>query len=209
MNQRNLSEWTAGMFDGDGTIHSRVTTSESTNTGYRIDAACSLTNSYVAGLFDAEGTVSNVVAQRGNSAVNHHIDPRCRITQTENDSLIEQLKAFCKSIGVQPNVYHNEQKDNENYAPTFQFDITGKDDVRTFLKSLETDLVVKRKQAEIMLGDILPLLESNAHGTRRGFLRVMSRVDALNSLKGGTRGKYNLEYFEDLWGMEYDPSLYE
>lgn len=209
MTQRDLTEWTAGMFDGDGLVHPRVTTSESTNTGYRIDPACSVTNSYVAGLFDAEGTVSSVVAQRDNSAVDYHTDPRCRITHTENDPLIEKLKEFCDSVGVEPHVYHNRQVDNEKHADTFQFDITGKSDVRAFLEALKPNLVVKRQQAQIMLDEILPLLASNTHSTRRGFLRVMSWVDALNSYKGGTRGKYNLEYFEELWGIEYDPSRYD
>lgn len=209
MSQRHLSEWTAGMFDGDGTIQPRVTTSESTNTGYRIDPACSLTNSYVGGLFDAEGTVSGVVAQRDNSAVDHHPEPRCRITHTENDALLNRLEEYCEGVGVEPNVYHNTQQEGKGHAATFQLDVTGKRDVRAFLESIKSHLIVKQIQARIMLNDIIPLLSSNTHSTKRGFLRVMYHVDRLNSHKGGTRGKYNLEYFEDLWGMEYDPSRYE
>jgi hypothetical protein len=32
-----------------------------------------------------------------------------------------------------------------------------------------------------------------------------AHVDRFNSYKGGSRGKYTLAYFEDLWGMEYSP----
>jgi len=209
MNQSELTQWTAGMFDGDGSIQAKVALSKSTNTGYRLDAKCTLTNSYVAGLFDAEGVVSPVISKKNNSSVNHHIDSRCRITQHENDPLIEKLRAFCDELNVESHVYHQTYPDKENRSPTFQFDITGNHNVRQFLSQIQPYLVVKNQQSEIMTSEIIPRLMASEHSTRRGFLKVMHHIDQLNALKGGNRGKYNLEYFEDLWGMKHDPTMYD
>lgn len=202
--QQQLTEYCAGLFDGDGSISPGVRRDRSwPDHGYNVAPECTLTNRYVAGLFDAEGCVKPVVAQRDNSAVDYHIDPESRITNAD-ETLIGQLTEFADAIGVEYSVYHNENADS-NRDSTFQFDVRQVQNIRRFLENLKPYLVAKKQQANIMLDDILPLLAAGEHGRKRGFLKIMYHVDRLNSLKGGNRGKYNLEYFEDEWGMTYDP----
>lgn len=205
--QKHLAQYSAGLFDGDGSITTGVKKDDTwPDHGYNIQPECTITNRYVAGLFDAEGTVKPTVSQKDNSAINHHIEASSRITNSD-DALIQRLGDYCESIGVDYHVYHNKPK-TESRNPTFQFDVRGVENVKVFLQKLIPHLVAKREQAQIMVRDILPLLGSNEYTNRRGFLRAMYHIDRLNSMKGGKRGKYNLEYFEDLWGMEYDPSQY-
>jgi hypothetical protein len=200
--QQHLSEYCAGMFDGDGSINTNVSEVDYNDHNHRILTECTITNRYVAGLFDAEGCVKPTVSKKTNSAVDHHIDPQSRITNS-SDPLASKLSSFAEALDVPYSVYHHDG--DENRDPTFQFDVRSIDGVRKFLSALKPHLVAKRPQAEIMLNEILPRLDAGEHSNKRGFLGVMYHVDRLNELKGGNRGKYNLQYFEDLWGMEYEP----
>lgn len=200
--QSDLSKWGAGFFDGDGSILAEVSESSTSKVGYSITPKCSVTNSYVGGLFDAEGCVSCSIAPNERSAVSYHAKPKCQITQRENDPLLKKLENYLDSIDVDYSTYHREYDGNK--SDNFTIEIRKRESIKIFLGDLMEDIVVKETQSNIMLNDIIPLLESGEHGTRRGFLKVMRHVDRMNSLKGGVRGKYNLEYFEDKWGMKLD-----
>lgn len=200
MSQQHLTEWLSGFVDGDGSIRTMVSKSDSTQNGYRIDPSCVITNRYVAGIFDSDGGVSGVVSQKDNSAVNHYINPRCRVTQSVNTPLESKMKEWASNAGVEFTITHK-KVEKENYSDYIVFEVRGKQNVRTFLELIKPHLVVKKRQANIMLSEILPRLSAQKHTSRRGFLETMKWVDRLNSHKGGSRGKYSVEYFEDEWNM--------
>lgn len=56
-----------------------------------------------------------------------------------------------------------------------------------------------------MLEEIIPRLKCGFGSNRRQFLEIIAWRDVMDSTKGGVRGKYNLDYFEDLWGIELEP----
>lgn len=207
MNQSELAQWTAGMFDGDGSIRNGISHDETCKVDHSVTPSCSIASTYVAGIFDAEGSISAGVATKDSYSLGHETKTMCRINHRENNELLSRLSEFSDSIGIDYSVYHAE-KDGKR-GDVFEFKVQRREHVRQFLEELKPYLTVKRRQAEIMISDIIPLLDERAHSTRRGFLRLMYHVDRLNENKGGSRGKYTLEYFEDLWGMEYDPSRYE
>jgi hypothetical protein len=80
-----------------------------------------------------------------------------------------------------------------------------RDDVVKFLKIVLPFLIVKREQAKIFLRELIPLIEKyqiqgkHHKRSRSRFLKMMKIVDRINSLKGGCRGKYNANYFRELW----------
>lgn len=204
MSQKQLSEYCAGMFDGDGSINTNVAEVDYNDHNHRIVTNCTITNRYVAGLFDAEGCVKPSVSKKTNSAVNHYVESVSRITNS-NDELVNKLEQFADELDLNYTVYHNQNADDESRDSTFQFDVRGRESVERFLSALLPHLTVKRAQAEIMLNEILPRLENGLHSDKRGFLEVMYHIDRLNSLKGGNRGKYDVTYFEELWGIKFNP----
>ena len=200
LNQKELSEWSAGFFDGDGTL--RVGIGKDERTGdYRMQPNAKVHQAYVSGLFDAEGCIIPGMQTDGEYRTGHKIRPRVLIQQiqTENDPLAK-LIAHAESIDVDYNI-RTAYRDDRDYK-FFNFTVSNRDDLRRYLVDLTPHLTVKRKQAEIMASEVVPRINRGANKTKRDFLKTMFWVDKMNSLKGGNRGKYTREYFEDLWGME-------
>lgn len=200
--QKELAAWNAGFVDGDGCIANQIQTTDGANSNdFRTTPAVHITNSYHSGLLDAEGSLEMRIMDKGDS---YSLSPRCSIRQRQTDCpIVSKLTEFAESIDVEYSLTHREY-DGENSTDQFCFSIIGVNDVDKYLRSLEPHLVVKKEQAQIMLEDILPKLSRGEHKNRRGFLRVMKHVDRMNNLKGGQRGKYTLQYFEDLWGMSLE-----
>lgn len=202
--QSDLEQWAAGFFDGDGSIQPHISKASDHNAGYSITPTCRIKHTYVSGLFDAEGSVAVEIRKQETSRIDYTAFPRCGISQSgEHSPILERLKEFCGSINIEYSVQHYEY-DDDNKNSYFDFRIQHRDHVRQFLEVLKPYLVVKKEQANIMLTEILPMLSANKHHTKRGFLNVMRSVDKMNSLKGGTRGKYNYEYFSEKWNLSTD-----
>ena len=198
--QANLTEWTAGFFDGEGAVEGGVGVKESYSTGYSFHPMCRIKHSQVAGFFDAEGCIQAQIFSDNTSTVNYGVETKASLGHTTQEAGVEHaLVEFCQRIGIEPSLSYSEG--GENRQDYFSFRVQSKADVETFLRELYPHLIVKKPEAKIMLEEILPRLNRKEHSTKRGFLRVMKWVDRLNSHKGGKRGKYNLEYFEDKWGM--------
>lgn len=198
--QSKLTEWTAGFIDGDGSISQRVSVSDK-SIGYETHPRVQVSQSYVAGIFDAEGSVGLHPAENDNKSINYNIKPSCRLSQYQTYSGVrEKLSAFADSIDIDYSI-HEKDKSSANRRPAFGFEINSRSSVQKFLREVLPYLTVKREQALIMCEKIIPLLQSGTHNTRRGFLQVMYWKDRLDEGKGGNRGKYNLEYFEDKWDM--------
>ena len=199
--QAGLAAWNAGFMDGDGCISQAIMEKESGDCDYTTTPAVHITNNYHSGLFDAEGNIEmRVMNQDGDFGVS----PRCQIRQRITECpIVSKLTKFAESIGVDYSVNNRSYGDGES-QDQFAFAINGVNDVDCYLRELEPYLVVKKEQAQIMIEDIIPRLKRKDHHNRRGFLRLMRDVDRMNSMKGGNRGKYDLEYFEDLWEMSLD-----
>lgn len=201
LSQTDLSEWSAGFFDGDGTLRVTIGERETTPTNYHIQSNAKVHQAYVSGLFDAEGCIipgMQVDDEYGNG---HKIKPRVLIeqVQTEHDPLAK-LVAHAESIEVDYNV-QTAYRDDRDYK-YFNFVVSNRESLKRYLSDLTPHLTVKREQAEIMAQEIIPRIERGEHTSKRGFLKVMYWVDKMNELKGGNRGKYDLKYFEELWDME-------
>ena len=80
--------------------------------------------------------------------------------------------------------------------------VQGISNTRRLLTPLRNQFILKREQVDLLLDEILPRMERGVHHEKKGFLEVMHHVDRFNSYKGGSRGKYTLEYFQNLWEMD-------
>lgn len=200
--QSSLEEWTAGFFDGEGWITNSISVRDDYDVGATINPKCGIAHTYHAGFFEAEGTIRVHTTVNEGSEIGYAQSADCQIMHTKSDSpLLKHLKEYLESIGVD---YHVSWYDSdvENHAERFTVAVSNLEGVERYLDCLYPHLVLKQPQARVMLEDIIPLMKRGEHTNRRGFLKVMEHVDRMNEMKGGERGKYNLEYFEDLWGME-------
>lgn len=203
MNQSQLTKWVGGFFDGDGSVGVEIGSSDTYRIGYQTIPTARIEHSYLAGLFDADGTIRVNVQENSNTEGRYHCHPITTITNSENDRLVSLLDEYAESVGVDSHIRHV-NPENDDWANHFRWWVNGPDDVERFLRSIKDVSVVKRPQIEIALNNILPIIQNREHLNRRGFLRLMAWRDVMNAYKGGVRGKYSLEYFENLWGMELE-----
>lgn len=203
--QAQLNKWTAGFFDGDGSIVNGISDGgRGGANGITYNPRCELSNTYPAGFFDAEGTLLTTVKESNNYDVGSSFLIQAQTTQTgPKIPGLEKLKLYCEQVDANYTLRHKEKR-KENHADQWTITVSGVEAVEKFLSGLLPHLATKRPQAEIMLNDIIPLVKRKEHLNRRGFLRVMKHADKLNEFKGGKRGKYSLDYFEEKWGMELD-----
>jgi len=200
--QTNLAEWTAGFFDGDGSISAEVQKDEGTDVGYHLSPRCTVRGSFHGGFVDAEGSISAKVRENDNCQTGYSLGPVVAVKHSQTSTpLVEKLCEFPESVGVEYTV-HKQEMDKEAHADQFVFKITGITNVMHYLRELYPHLVLKKPQAELMVEEILPRMSVGKHTNKRGFLQTMEYIDEMNSMKGGLRGKYNVEYFEDMWGLE-------
>jgi len=200
--QRQLAQWTAGFADADGMFMATIGRNPRKDIEYSMSPSFRVNHTYVGGFMDGDGFICATV-QESSKQGNYNMVPIAGAEHKKNDALLKRLMEFCDSIGVDPNV-RDVKRERENLRDQFRFEVCGVEPVETFINAIRPHLVVKRAQAEIMVDDILPIMKRGEHNSRRGFLKMMKHVDRMNSHKGGNRGKYNLEYFEDLWGMTLD-----
>lgn len=204
MNQALLTEWVGGFFDGEGNVNVSVAPWERMNVGYHSQIAARIGHGYVAGLVDGEGTIGVGIAQSEDQRIGYSPKPAARVKMVENDPLVSRLMEYADQIGFEPNIVRHKEPQEDHHNPSFVWGVSGIDDVEIFLSSIRDTVVVKRREIEVILNEIIPLMRRGEHLNRRGFLRLMAWRDVANSHKGGNRGKYSLEYFESLWGMSLE-----
>jgi len=199
--------WLSGFFDSDGTIHLKVQKKENS---YYINPAMKITQrgpEYIAGMVDGDGEISSLISQVDDHKMDYRIQPHFKVVQTGN-SMWNVMKVL-ESFSERNNISYSTREikhGNDDWNDGFSFTITEVESSIKFLNSINDYLVVKRKQANIMLNEILPRMKQEVHKNKQGFLEIMHWRDVMNSYKGGQRGKYNLEYFEDEWNIEIDGS---
>lgn len=120
----------------------------------------------------------------------------------DKDRLLDRLSAYADSIGVDYSTTN--YSGDGNRADTFVWRVTNINDVERFCESIRNDVVVKKPEVEILLDEIIPLFRAGENKNRRGFLKIVAWRDVMDLNKGGERGKFNLEYFEELWDMRLE-----
>ena len=189
-----LAKWMAGFFDGEGMVRVKIIKRKRQRTGYEMTVRAEIEQKYVAGIFDAEGSIQTSISPSEYGDVSYNVGTRADIGLGEfPDTLQEVISEYCNTVNVDENYY------DKNGGDMIRMMITGRDDVYRFLEGIQPYSIIKQPQIEIMLNSIIPMMEEGMHLNKKGFLEMMEKVDEMNSYKGGNRGKYTLEYFEDEW----------
>jgi len=154
---------------------------------------------YVDGAFDWAGELHVSVQKRESYKIGYSLAFQAKLQKTDKRA-VGLVDDFCEQIGVTPNLNINERESTDIYVLA----ITQREDSETFLEAVFPFLVVRHEQAEILLEDIFPKVAEKEHTTKRGFLDIMYHVDEFKeagSQRGSGRRKYDLDYFQDEWGM--------
>lgn len=204
MENSTLEDWFAGFFDGDGSVTVGVKELPRLTTGYKIREELVIRHNYIGGLFDAEGEVKCDIQKNSNGrGQDFYFTPAVRLAQAgSEDRLTRLLEEFCDSLGV--NCHIRNEKSRNGWQDTVRWSVSNRDGVETVLKTIRDRTIVKRKQIDIMLDEIIPRLRERKHTNKRGFLEVMAWKDIMDGYKSGSRGRYNLRYFEREWDMKLD-----
>jgi exonuclease VII small subunit len=203
-----FTDWLAGFFDGEGCVRVDISKDgriESKNKSYihsyQLTPMVSIQHTQVAGVFDAEGWVGVSIVERPDRGIGYRAEPSAMIDQTGSGGrLVGALEEWCHANNIKSSTYVNEMDGNRH--DQFSLRIRNPTEVRSFLEAIESKLIVKYEQAQIMLDEILPIFEEGRHNTKRGLLEVVEAKEKMDSYKGGNRGKYTMEYFEDIWDVD-------
>ena len=171
---------------------------------------------YMAGYFDGEGCMLLGVHRdkrpdktKGSLIDGWAITPILSI-QSYDYEVMESMRAFCELRGFGARKILNITKQLRPHQTKIakRFDIAGWSKIRYICLELIPHCIAKRRQLELFLElyDItqcLPPVGYNNHHkwTKELFVIAMSKVDEINSLKSRKRGKYNANYFRELWGL--------
>jgi len=200
--QASIAAYTAGFFDGEGYVSYVTSSDNSCKTGHRIapKLGVGMVRHQMAGLFDAEGSITGCVQNSGGCSVNHIFNPGVELKQVREKTLLRHIfDQYAEIAEFSYRIYERSQRDGEQ--PTEHAAVRSADDIEAFLRPLIPLLYEKRRQALIMVDEILPRYRDGVHLTKRGFLEMMEWKEKLDEAKPMDKAdrKYTVEYFEDLW----------
>ena len=204
--QAQLTAYMSGYFEGEGCVKADVSSSGSYSNGFEYDPRVEVQTAQVAGVFDAEGSVQHKVGTESSKRLNYEQIPEIRCIQNQNGTILEELfQDYCDTFGIKVSLYKRAARD-EVRNPTVAARIRSPENIRKFLSPLLPLLREKRRQAVIMLREILPRYEEGKHLTKEGFIELMRWKRELDREKpmGDEDRKYTVGYFEDLWGGEIE-----
>jgi hypothetical protein len=205
LGQTQITAYTGGYFDGEGNIDLSVRTSPNGANNYdflprvRVGTA----RAQMAGLFDAEGCIK-LTPEMSNGGMSHRLRPEAEMSQAQGKTLLEAIfDEYCNIFDIEYSVTGYTPKD-ENHSRTVTAAIYTCENIRKFLTPLLPLLYEKRRQAVIMLREILPRYEDGVHHSKEGFIEMMKWKRELDREKPMSQGdrKYTVEYFEQMWGDE-------
>jgi hypothetical protein len=164
---------------------------------------------YTAGFFDGEGCVSLNASAQNDCYVDHALEPCLRVALvkhqtvvhgTEKPLLQHLIGRYSEVAGFSYSRWEYEAR-HDDHRGTEKVHITSAGDIEGFLRPLIPLLYEKRRQALIMVDEILPRYRDGVHHTKRGFVEMMEWKERLDEGKPMDKDdrKYTVEYFEDLW----------
>jgi hypothetical protein len=200
--QASIAAYTAGFFDGEGSVSCLIASSNTCKTGYDTEPrlGVEMVRHQMAGLFDAEGYITSNVQKSSTCRVNHFFRPHVQLKQVREKTLLRHIfDQYAEIAEFSYNIYPGSERDGAQ--PTEHASVGSADDIEGFLRPLIPLLYEKRRQALIMVDEILPRYRDGVHCTKRGFVEMMEWKEKLDEAKPMDKEdrKYTVEYFEDLW----------
>jgi hypothetical protein len=207
--QAAITAYTAGFFDGEGSITASACrhSEDARNDGYSMNKEVSikLVKHQISGLFDAEGHIIASVHAQG-SRGGHRLSPEIGLKQASEKTILDAIISRYSNIaGFHYSLYDVSDR-RENRSDTEQMSVSSADGIEAFLRPLIPLLGEKRRQAKIMVNELIPAFRQQKHHTKEGFIEMMKIKERLDEQKPMSKEdrKYTVEYFKDLWADDIE-----
>jgi len=82
-----------------------------------------------------------------------------------------------------------------------RFMIDQAESVEKFLEPIMGGFIQQRERAEFFLEEIVPLFDDGHPKTKEQFMEVVEKREQLNEYPISRSSKYDVEYFENEWGL--------
>ena len=205
--QASMAAYMGGYFEGEGCIRVRVGQSDTSRTGHKYEPVIYVgTAQQMAGFTDAEGSIKLDVRSSETHNIGYALQPVINAKQVESGTILEEIfESYCSLFDVEFNTNRHPAR-REREQPTVSARVLGEEDIKNFLTPVLPLLREKRRQAVIMLREILPRYGEGVHHTKEGFIELMRWKRELDREKpmSDEGRKYTVEYFEDLWRDEIE-----
>lgn len=169
--------------------------------------------SYFSGYFDGEGCLLlGIVCDRrtaktkGSEIDGWNLIPALSIS-TGDYQVFPIMEEFLNSEGIRTakmDLRHLRQNQTKDFM---RLSVYGWDNIVECIKRMLPYSIAKKRQLELFLemSEIKKSMNIHLFGnikwTKEKWLKIMGKVDEINSLKCHLRGKMNKKYFEDLWNV--------
>lgn len=148
---------------------------------------------YISGLFDGGVDITLRIREDNIMPCGYDFDPGLRFETTDSPELVGALIEFSE----QNNVMCDASQDSDSSV----WFVTGTSRVRVLLMEIEDHIWAETDNIDLMIKEILPRLENNAHHTEDGILELMKYVEQLdwrqrfNQYNRYTRSTFEDEFF--------------
>ena len=152
---------------------------------------------YIASLVDNHFSFTITIGKDSNRKIGFRIQQNLRY-KAEGEQIIHLLEGYSDQIGVSPRIT---EKPETKY-PHYEFVISRRNDVYSFLSQLRRYIVMQEAAVTILLDRIIPALERNAHSEKESFLGLMADIEEFRTEVGrANRAKYDRDYFIEEWDI--------
>ena len=172
---------------------------------------------YIAGYFDGEGCLllgihrdKREKSTKGSEVNGWCIGPALSISSGDYEVFFEMEK-FLNSENIKTAKMDLRKKRKNQTKDFMRLNVMGWDNISKCIKNILPYSIAKRKQLELYF-ELVKIVHSkpcsktkrNTHGiwTKELFMKAMVKIDEINNLKSGLRGKMNANYFKILWSKE-------
>jgi hypothetical protein len=188
--------------DNHPTNHTQMATEDVTQTKVE---SCRMEDeqiAHLAGYFDGVGSVTIRVIKDSDYRLGYTLQPSLRLQRSnDEDPAIGKLLAYCDEEAVRHSVSESSHG-ADRASSSIEWSVREPESVERFLRPMMPFLVTNYVPAEIMLTDVLPAIENDAHREKESFYHLIGVAEQLREYTGENQAaKYTQEYFEDEWSI--------
>jgi len=150
---------------------------------------------YIAGLVDNHASITITIGKQPEGRIGFRIQVQCRIKLSGKDST-DLITEFCDDHDIAYRV----DADRETTYDSYQFVVSRRDSLRTFLQLVAPYLIVRDGAVTLLCEKIIPRLNDGYHHEKKTFISLIEDIETFREKVGrANRSKYDINYFRNEW----------
>jgi hypothetical protein len=157
---------------------------------------------YMAATYDWIGQLNTSIEQNSKAKFGYIIKFKVMFFRASQNGM-GFIDTYLEEIGIRANVHMVER---ENKKDQIRLTLSSRDDIRTFLKSVQPYLIVRFEETEILLNEVFPALDEKRHVvSEEGFVEVVELIDHFREHGSSDRRTahttHDADYFREEFGL--------